>query len=62
MSNSVTKLSEVQLRLEEAVQMLRLVAKNQRTSVEVQEWLDMNHPLSEEENGLMNLLFGKTSK
>jgi hypothetical protein len=59
MSKSVTKLSDVQLQLEEAIQMLRLVAKNHRTSVEVQEWLDINHPISNEEDGLLELLNSK---
>jgi hypothetical protein len=56
MAKSVTKLSDIQLQLEEAVQMLRLVAKNYRTSVEVQEWLDINHPEHSEEDGLTEFL------
>jgi len=33
----------LQLQLDEAVQMLRLVAVGKRTILEVQEWLDMNY-------------------
>jgi hypothetical protein len=32
------------LQLEEAVQMLRLVAREERTCMEVAEWLDQNYP------------------
>lgn len=32
------------LQLEEAVHMLKLVANEQRTCVEVREWLDRNYP------------------
>ena len=47
---SVKKSDDLQLQLEEAIQMLRLVAKNQRTSVEIQEWLDMNYPQDNPKN------------
>lgn len=33
----------LQLQLDEAVQMLRLVSVGKRTILEVQEWLDMNY-------------------
>ena len=39
-----SRIQILELRLEEAVQMLRLVAKNQRTCMEVEEWLLQNHP------------------
>lgn len=39
-----SRISVLELQLEEALQMLRLVAKNQRTCLEVEEWLDQNHP------------------
>lgn len=42
--NTESRISVLQLQLEEAVQMLRLVALNQRTCMEVQEWLQQNHP------------------
>jgi hypothetical protein len=32
------------LQLEEAVQMLRLVAREERTCMEVAEWLEQNYP------------------
>jgi hypothetical protein len=34
----------LELQLEEALHMLRLVACNQRTCLEVEEWLANNHP------------------
>ena len=34
----------LELQLEEAIHMLRLVACNQRTCLEVEEWLKTNHP------------------
>jgi hypothetical protein len=34
----------VRLQLEEAVQMLRLVALEERTCMEVAEWLEQNYP------------------
>lgn len=40
----------LKMQLEEAVQMLRLVAKQQRTCMEVQEWLDSNHPYGADED------------
>ena len=39
-----SKIQILELRLEEAIQMLRLVATNQRTCMEVEEWLLQNHP------------------
>ena len=39
-----SKTSSLKLQLEEAVQMLRLVANEERTCVEVREWLDQNYP------------------
>ena len=40
----------LELQLEEALQMLRLVAMSKRTCIEVQEWLDHNHPVNIEES------------
>lgn len=39
-----SRISVLELQLEEALQMLRLVALNQRTCLEVQEWLQQNYP------------------
>ncbi len=45
---------DLKFQLEEALQMLRLVSENKRTSVEVQEWLNQNYP--EEPNEIVELL------
>lgn len=37
-------MQSLKIQLEEAIQMLRLVALEQRTCVEVAEWLSMNYP------------------
>ncbi len=42
-SNNSNSLNALQLQLEEALQMLRLVAAGKRTSIEVREWLESNH-------------------
>lgn len=34
----------LQMQLEDALQMLRLVSKNKRTCLEVEEWLSINFP------------------
>lgn len=40
----------LKIQLEEAVQMLRLVANQERTCVEVAEWLEQNYPEETENN------------
>jgi len=57
-------IQSLKIQLEEAVQMLRLVASQQRTCVEVQEWLDRNHPDDEDKDGapIMNLLIKSGGK
>lgn len=40
----------LKIQLEEAVQMLRLVANQERTCVEVAEWLEQNYPEDTENN------------
>jgi len=53
------RLNVVQLQLEEAVQMLKLVAASKRTSVEVAEWLELNYPENSEDNStLKDLMAG----
>ena len=42
-SSTSTSLQSLQLQLEEALQMLRLVAAGKRTCLEVEEWLDANY-------------------
>lgn len=39
-----SRIQVLELQLEEALQMLKLVAQNKRTCLEVQEWLEQNHP------------------
>ena len=59
--NYEAKNATLQLQLEEAIQMLKLVAANKRTCIEVEEWLDNNFPESMEDDSLvMDLL--KVSK
>jgi hypothetical protein len=43
-SRSVGKIQQLEMQLEEAIQMLRLVAANKRTCLEVEEWLNMCYP------------------
>lgn len=46
-----SQIQGLKLQLEEAIQMLRLVANQERTCVEVQEWLAQNYPESEDDQG-----------
>lgn len=46
--NKTPTINSVLLQLEEAVHMLRLVAAEKRTCVEIREWLDRNYPDNEE--------------
>ncbi len=43
-SSRESRINMLELHLEEAIQMLRLVAKNQRTCMEIEEWLKLNYP------------------
>lgn len=56
MKKSSTQALKIQL--EEAVQMLRLVANQERTCLEVAEWLEQNHPEDNEseDKTIVNLL------
>jgi hypothetical protein len=53
-----SQIQSLRLQLEEAIQMLRLVASQQRTCMEVQEWLDANYPESDDQPsfGIVDLL------
>jgi hypothetical protein len=53
-----SQIQSLKLQLEEALQMLRLVAAQERTCMEVQEWLDANHPEADDQrsSGIMDLL------
>jgi hypothetical protein len=39
-----SRITTLELQLEEAVQMLRLASQNKRTCLEIEEWLLRNHP------------------
>jgi hypothetical protein len=52
----ISRTTSLQLELEEAIQMLRLVADGKRTTVEVKEWLDQHHPEPSPEDELVKLL------
>jgi hypothetical protein len=62
MANShESKIATLELQLEEALQMLQLVAANKRTCLEVEEWLKINFPDTISDNStVLNLL--KTKK
>ena len=53
-----SKTTSLRLQLEEAIQMLRLVANEERTCVEVREWLDQNYPddADADSQSIVNLL------
>lgn len=48
----------LELQLEEAIQMLQLVANEERTCVEVREWLEQNYPINsrKEEKSIVDLI------
>jgi len=46
---SITRIQALEMQLEEAIQMLRLVADNKRTCVEIAEWLDITYPENKDE-------------
>jgi hypothetical protein len=49
---SASKIQDLELQLEEALQILRLVAQNKRTILEVEEWLKINYPDSDDNSGV----------
>jgi hypothetical protein len=65
MINGKTNASRIQaleLQLEEALQMLRLVSKNLRTCLEVEEWLKQNYPDNDESQEIVSALLNITRK
>lgn len=56
------QLNALQLQLEEAIQMLRLVAENKRTCLEVEEWLAINYPDNTDDNSIVNILINNIKK
>lgn len=57
-----SRLQALELQLEEALQMLRLVSKNCRTCLEVEEWLSQNHPEDENNREIVTTLIGTKKK
>lgn len=53
---NVSRMQALELQLEEAIQMLRLVSKNQRTCLEVEEWLIQNHPTTDDDGETVSAL------
>lgn len=54
----------LEIQLEEAIQMLRLVANEERTCVEIREWLEQNYPdtADTDSDGILNLIIKNISK
>lgn len=50
------KTQKLELQLELAIQMLKLVAENKRTCLEVKEWLEQNHPEDQNNQEIVNAL------
>lgn len=61
-SSTSTSLQSLQLQLEEALQMLRLVAAEKRTCLEVEEWLDANYSHGMSESETLTSLLAKNTK
>lgn len=57
-----SRIRVLELQLEEAVQMLRLVASNDRTCLEVEEWLKQNHPEDQGDPDTVSALMSSTSR
>jgi len=60
--NVESRMAVLELQLEEAVQMLRLVAKNQRTCLEIEEWLSQNYPDKDNSREIVSALLNLTKK
>jgi ribonuclease PH len=57
-----TEIQKLELQLEEAVQMLKLVAASKRTCIEVQEWLDLNYPENQSDLETVKILMNQKLK
>lgn len=62
MTKTENQINALQLQLEDAIQMLRLVAANQRTCLEVEEWLNINYPENTEDNSTISMLLNNIKK
>jgi len=56
------QLSALQLQLDDAIQMLRLVAASKRTCVEIEEWLNINYPENTDDNSVVSILLNNIKK
>jgi len=56
------QVNALQLQLEDAIQMLRLVAENKRTCLEVEEWLSINYSENTDDGSIVNILISNTKK
>ena len=61
-SRSVGKIQQLEMQLEEAIQMLRLVAANKRTCLEVEEWLNQLHPENTNEEQTITALLSQAKR
>lgn len=54
----------LEIQLEEAIQMLQLVANEERTCVEVREWLEQNYPdgVDKDSDHFVDLIINNISK
>lgn len=57
-----SRITVLELQLEEAIQMLRLVAKGNRTILEVEEWLTQNYPEDDSNQDVVTALMTSLSK
>ena len=58
-SRSVSKIQQLEMQLEEAIQMLRLVAAGKRTCLEIEEWLNLTYPENKNNNYVIAALLNK---
>lgn len=56
------QVNALQIQLEDAIQMLRLVAANKRTCLEVEEWLTINYPETIGDNSIVSILLNNSKK
>lgn len=53
---NTNKIQALELRLEDAIHMIRLASKNERTCLELEEWLNQNYPTSDDDSETIALL------
>jgi hypothetical protein len=59
-SRSASKTQQLEMQLEDAIQMLRLVAASKRTCLEVEEWLNLTYPDTNDECLTLTTLLKQT--